>query len=78
MIQVKEDQAEDMISFLGNTENGLDSPDGMTVFGFGRGPDAEPLLEGSQCFILGFYPAQIVDVKDHHRLGSYIQTSFLE
>ena len=78
MIRMLEDEAGDMISFLGNTESGLDSPDGMTVFGFGRGPGADPLLQGNQCFIIGFYPEQIVDTEAHQRLGIYIQTSFLE
>ncbi len=77
-IQKQEDEVPDIISILGNTEAGLDSPDGMTVFGFGRGPDATPLLKGKQCFVIGFYPEQIGDTITHHELGRYIQTSFLE
>ena len=51
MIQLEEDTLTDMVSFLGNTEAGMDSPDGMTVFGFGRGKEATPLLKGKQHFV---------------------------
>ncbi|MEO1010966.1 MAG: VCBS repeat-containing protein [Bacteroidota bacterium] len=50
--QLKEDKHLDMMSYLGNTGNGASSEDGMTVFGFGRGPNTTPLLTGKHKFIL--------------------------
>lgn len=48
--QTADDQA-DTFSQLGNTENGIASPDGMAVFGFGRGPDGiDPRLTGEHRF----------------------------
>lgn len=73
MIQENKDTLTDMISFLGNTEDGLDSPDGMTVFGFGRKDGAKPLLRGSQDFIIGLYPDRIVDEKDHFQISKFIE-----
>ena len=72
MIQEEEDELVDMISFLGNTEAGMDSPDGMTVFGFGRDTDASPLLKGRQRFIIGVYPEGIQDEDAHRKLSEYI------
>ncbi len=43
-----------VIGYLGNTEGGVDSPDGMVVMGFGRGPHTEPLLRGPNTFRFGF------------------------
>ena len=43
-----------VIGFLGNTDRGVYSPDGMVVMGFGRGPDTEPLLRGPHTFTFGF------------------------
>jgi hypothetical protein len=77
MIQEQGDELKDMISYLGNTVDGMDSPDGMTVFGFGREKEATPLLQGSQRFIIGIYPEKIQDKPDHIKLRNYIETSFL-
>jgi hypothetical protein len=73
MLQVKKDTLGDMISFLGNSPKGLDSPDGMTVFGFGRGMGATPLLSGPQKFIIGLYPGAIRDREDHLQLARYLK-----
>lgn len=77
MIQEQEDELMDMISFLGNTQKGLESPDGMTVFGFGREKEATPLLKGGQRFIIGLYPEQILDQKAHQRLKDYLEMNLL-
>ena len=46
-----DDATTDMIAQLGNTTDGVDSPDGMVVMGFGRGPDGiDPQLTGSRQF----------------------------
>ncbi len=77
LVQEKQDNHLDMISFLGNTEAGLDSPDGMSVFGFGREKDAKPLLKGPQRFIIGLYPDMIKDERDQQQLGNFIESKFL-
>ena len=59
MLQLEADDTTDMLGFLGNTEDGLESPDGMTVFGFGRDDKTNPLLSGNQKFVVGFYPANL-------------------
>ena len=74
MIQEEQDKNMDMISFLGNTEAGLESPDGMTVFGFGRDKDATPLLNGSQSFVIGFYPEKIEDSPGHKKISIHIES----
>ncbi len=72
MIQEQEDELTDMISFLGNTKSGLDSPDGMTVFGFGREKGTKPLLRGKQRFFIGLYPEKVEDEEAHIRLNNYL------
>jgi hypothetical protein len=52
--QEKPDEVVDSVSYLGNSEQGLDSDDGMVVFGFGR-EEARPLLgEKGHRFVFGF------------------------
>lgn len=77
MIQEQEDEQMDMISYLGNTVAGMDSPDGMTVMGFGREKGATPLIKGSQRFFIGLYPEKIQDKPGHLKLRHYIETRFL-
>ncbi len=49
------DQLDDTLWYLGNSDKGTDSDDGMIVFGFGRGDGTKPLLRGgNQAFRLGF------------------------
>jgi len=40
---------------LGNTAEGINSPDGLTVFGFGRDENVYPLLIGNHKFEVGFF-----------------------
>ncbi len=48
------DDALDTFAHLGNSDQGLDSEDGMVVFGFGRGREGiEPLLRGVHSFRIG-------------------------
>ena len=55
IIHEQQDKNVDTFAHLGNTKQGLDSPDGMVVFGFGRGRmGIEPLLVGSNSFRIGF------------------------
>jgi hypothetical protein len=78
MVQPTHDNLTDMISFLGNTDLGLDSPDGMTVFGFGRGKDTRPLMSAPQSFVIGLYPSRIENQDGHQQLSSYIEANFLK
>ena len=63
-----------LISYLGNSEAGVESKDGMTVFGFGRGENTNPLLQGAATFVIGFYPKTIVDQAEHLRFSEYLTT----
>jgi hypothetical protein len=54
IIHEQADDAIDTFSHLGDTKNGIDSDNGMVVFGFGRGPQGiEPLLTGNHSFRIG-------------------------
>ncbi|TNF43435.1 MAG: hypothetical protein EP310_04550 [Bacteroidetes bacterium] len=72
MLQLIPDDKTDMLSFLGNTPEGLKSPDGMTVFGFGRDDKGNSLLTGNQKFVVGFYPEKVDSKKQHQRFSGYI------
>lgn len=54
MVQLEPDTLLDHYSLLGNDTVGIDSPDGMVVAGFGRGPMATPLLRTPNRFVIGF------------------------
>lgn len=77
MIQCTEDESPDMASLLGNSKNGLNSPDGMTVFGFGRGEGVKRYLKGRNKFIIGMYPKPIINSYDHHELSEFIKRKYL-
>lgn len=49
------DNETDSFSYMGSTNDGIGSSDGMTVFGFGRTADSKPLLSGNHKFVTGFY-----------------------
>lgn len=78
MVQKEADELMDMISFLGNSAEGLDSPDGMTVFGFGREDGAKPLIQDSQKFVVGLYPEKIEDENDHLQLSKLIENLLMD
>lgn len=78
MMQEEPDELTDMISFLGNTEKGLESPDGMTVMGFGRDTGATPLLTGTGRFIIGWYPERIENPGGHQNMGSYLENLLMD
>jgi len=50
--QQEPDSLPDTFGYLGNTEAGLSSPDGMVVFGFGRAKGAQPLMTGRNVFVV--------------------------
>lgn len=78
MIHCSDDDGPDMVSLLGNTENGLHSPDGMTVFGFGRGEGVTRYLTGKQRFIIGIYPNKIDGATRHHTLSEFIRERYMK
>ncbi len=49
------DEETDSFSYMGSTDEGIRSADGMTVFGFGRTADSKPLLSGNHKFVIGVY-----------------------
>jgi hypothetical protein len=56
----------DTFSYLGNTKEGVISPDGMVVFGFGRDKDAKSLFNDvDQRFVIGFEEMSIPSKEDH-------------
>lgn len=57
MLQIEHltpDEQEDHFSYMGNTSDGIHSPDGMLVFGFGRDASSQPLLTGKHKFRIRF------------------------
>ncbi len=70
--QTGDDEHLDMMSYLGNTEEGASSKDGMTVFGFGRGKDTAPLLTGKQTFVIGMVDYAVTNSKAHTQIAEYI------
>jgi hypothetical protein len=62
MLQEDADTLVDHISYLGNEEIGAkDSPDGMVVAGFGRGPGSYPLMTGPNTFLIGILPYKLTE-----------------
>ncbi len=54
-----------IISYLGNSEKGVESKVGMTVIGFGRDTSSRPLLQGNLSFLIGLYPHKISNAIEH-------------
>jgi hypothetical protein len=68
------DDLTDTFSYLGSTEEGVISPDGMVVFGFGRGDDAQPLLtRAGQTFVLGFWEGMVQNTDTHQRFAAKME-----
>lgn len=78
MIQMQKDTHDDLISYLGNSEEGIKSKNGMTVFGFGRDERTNPLLSKPQKFVIGFYPERITDAFLHKKISEFIINKFFE
>ncbi len=71
--QENPDNHKDMFAYMGNSENGNDSADGMAVFGFGRDRNATPLMKEPNSFIIGFYPAPVNDQNSRQRILEFIE-----
>lgn len=76
MLQKQADQQNDFISYIGNSEKGINSHNGMTNFAFGRDKHTKPLLSKPQKFVIGFYPRKITNSEDHQQFIDYINTNF--
>jgi hypothetical protein len=71
VVQIEPDEVQDTVWFMGNTKDGLASPDGMLVFGFGRGPGAKPLLRRAGArFAMGFVETNIAHDAAHEAVAS--------
>jgi hypothetical protein len=73
--QVKPDDLPDTMWYLGNTDAGLEAPDGMVVFGFGRGPGAKPRFTAAgHIFVIGFIGRNVSTPADHERTAAIIES----
>ncbi|NND35289.1 MAG: hypothetical protein HKN76_22060 [Saprospiraceae bacterium] len=68
------DEHSDTFSYLGNSEKGVKSTDGMVVFGFGRADGAKPLMKGPNTFLLGFKEGLIESKEDHDEMQHFIRS----
>ena len=66
-----------ILSYLGNSEDGVESKDGMTVFGFGRGENTQALLSSPTRFVIGLYPSEIRTSSDHDEFAQFLKRNFL-
>lgn len=67
-----------LVSYLGSSNKGIASKDGMTVFGFGRGKETNPLLSGTNRFVIGFYPKEVKTTKEHKTFSEFLKTVGIE
>jgi hypothetical protein len=64
--QAQPDEFDDTFWYLGSTNGGAaDSPDGMVVFGFGRGAGTKALLRTPQEFVIGLIESVAPDALGH-------------
>lgn len=71
-VHLEPDDLYDTMGFLGNTPGGIDSSDGMVVFGFGRGPGTSPLMTTPNTFIIGFFEQKVTDVEAFRQLEKHV------
>lgn len=73
------DELTETYYYLGAAPEGLEAPDGMVVFGFGRGPNAQPLMkEPGMEFIIGFLEKKVRTAADHETLRKDIDALLQE
>jgi hypothetical protein len=75
--QRQPDDLPDNFWYLGNSNGGaVDSPDGMAVFGFGRGPGTAPQFGAAGVEIVAaFIEKTVLDTRDHQSVASIIEAS---
>ena len=72
--QQEKDEYVDHFSYLGNEKTGIDSPDGMVVFGFGRDTGATPVMKQQrQRFVVGFLEMGAENDADYERVREKIK-----
>lgn len=77
--QLEPDGVPDSFGVMGNTRAGIESPDGMTVFGFGRAAAAKPLLaEAPRTFLVGFFEQRVTNPEAHRALRGHIERLLAE
>ena len=63
----------DFFAYMGNMHReGLESSDGMTVFGFGRSREVQPLMNKKNKFIFGFFERKLDDEKGYNEFSKFI------
>jgi hypothetical protein len=69
------DDLPDTLWYLGSRDGGAaTAPDGMVVFGLGRGPDTEPQFRGAGIRVtVGLLETGVVDEADHERVAALIE-----
>jgi hypothetical protein len=73
--QIQQDDLPDTMWYMGNTAAGLDSPDGMVVFGFGRGPGTSPRLKRLDLsFVIGFIERMARSSQEHDVIAAMIES----
>lgn len=71
--QIQADDKPDLFAYLGNSREGVISPEGMVVAGFGRFKGSKALLTKSGLkFIIGFYDKKIRSPEVHKEISGYI------
>jgi hypothetical protein len=71
------DDLPDTLWYLGSSDGGAaTAPDGMVVFGFGRGPGTRPQLRGAgQRFTVGLLEMSVADAAQHARLAEMVEAA---
>lgn len=76
--QIARDDIADTFSYMGSTSAGIDAPDGMVVFGFGR-VGAQPLMKGAGGkFVVGFIEDAVPDGDAHLRVAGRIDAQLTQ
>ena len=73
LAQITPDDHVDMMSYLGDTDKGAFSDNGMVVFGFGRGENTEPLLNTKNTFVVGMADFPVTNNQEHQKVAQYIR-----
>ncbi len=69
------DRQIDAMGILGNSNNGINSNDGMVVFGFGRQSDPRPLMsDPHNTFFIGFLKGKVKNESGHNSVAKEIGT----
>jgi hypothetical protein len=61
--------------YLGSSNGGAaDAPDGMVVFGFGRGPGTKALLRERHEFVVSLIEGTVTNATAHARVAAVLQS----